>query len=226
MLLETWTKLSNDSFKASLCLKLVIIISELIFISPFKKRSFTAFSKSSIPVFSFVEVLIILIVSFTFSFNSPIDIFDSRSDLLNNIIHFLFSINFIISKSFSSKGTEESTTYIIRSASFVYFFAFSTPIFSIISSALRMPAVSITCKLISWSLIFSSIISLVVPAISVTIAFSSPANIFNKEDLPAFGFPTITVFTPSFIIFPFSVVDNNLSILNIKSFIFKFNLSG
>lgn len=43
-----------------------------------------------------------------------------------------------------------------------------------------------------------------VPAISVTIAFSSPTSTFKKEDFPAFGLPTITVLIPSLSTFPFS----------------------
>lgn len=60
------------------------------------------------------------------------------------------------------------------------------------------------------SLILSSITSRVVPAISVTIAFSSPTRILSKEDLPAFGLPTITVLIPSFNIFPLSALSYNL----------------
>ena len=37
----------------------------------------------------------------------------------------------------------------------------------------------------------------VVPAISVTIAASLPANAFNRLDLPALGRPAITTFIPS-----------------------------
>ena len=36
--------------------------------------------------------------------------------------------------------------------------------------------------------------SLVVPAISVTIALSLPTSTFKSDDFPAFGFPMITVF--------------------------------
>ena len=52
----------------------------------------------------------------------------------------------------------------------------------------------------------SSNVSLVVPAMSVTIARSFPVNTFNTEDFPAFGFPKITVQIPSLIIFPSSAV--------------------
>ena len=42
--------------------------------------------------------------------NSSKDTFESRSDLLYKIILFLSLINSKISRSFSSRGTEESTT--------------------------------------------------------------------------------------------------------------------
>ena len=57
-------------------------------------------------------------------------------------------------------------------------------------------------RLSSW--MCSSSVSLVVPAISVTMARSSPTSTFIREDFPAFGFPTITVRIPSRIIFPSS----------------------
>ena len=46
--------------------------------------------------------------------------------------------------------------------------------------------------------IFSETVSLVVPGIDVTIALSYPDNRFNKDDLPTFGLPAITVLTPFF----------------------------
>ncbi len=51
----------------------------------------------------------------------------------------------------------------------------------------------------------SSITSLVVPGISVTIALFSPKIELSSEDLPTFGFPTITVFKPSLSIFHFQL---------------------
>ena len=52
-------------------------------------------------------------------------------------------------------------------------------------------------RIISLITILSSIISLVVPGISVTIAFSLLASILRSDDLPALGLPTITVLIPS-----------------------------
>ena len=82
--------------------------------------------------------------------------------------------------------------------------AFSTPIFSTTSDVSRIPAVSTKIKLKSPSIICSSRVSLVVPAISVTIALCLPDNALSKDDFPAFGFPTITVRIPSVKTFPLS----------------------
>ena len=113
-----------------------------------------------------------------------------------------------------------------RSALFKYFFARSTPIFSTTSSVSRIPAVSIMFNIIPFKLICSSRTSLVVPAISVTIAFSSPTREFKREDFPAFGFPTITVEIPSFNIFPLSLFASSLSIFFITSDTIPDSFSG
>ena len=80
---------------------------------------------------------------------------------------------------------------------------------SITSSVSRMPAVSIIFKVTSFRRILSSIASLVVPAMSVTIARSCPIKALSREDLPTFGFPRMTVLTPSLIILPSSALSNN-----------------
>ena len=79
---------------------------------------------------------------------------------------------------------------------------FWIPIFSISSSDFRIPAVSVKRKEISLIIKESSIASLVVPAISETIAYSSFNNVFNKVDLPTFGQPSIVTGIPVFIAFP------------------------
>ena len=66
----------------------------------------------------------------------------------------------------------------------------------------------ITNKIVSpteSSAIFPSTMSLVVPSMSVTIAFSSSSNLFNKDDFPTLGFPIMPTFIPSFISLPFSL---------------------
>ena len=63
----------------------------------------------------------------------------------------------------------------------------------------------------------SSIASLVVPAISVTIALFSPNIEFNRDDFPTFGLPIITVFSPSLNIFPLSDVSYSFFISRLIS---------
>jgi len=117
----------------------------------------------------------------------------------------------IISISLSSSFVELSTTYIMRSASFANLLDLSTPSFSTISSVCLIPAVSMSFSMIPWMFICSSRVSLVVPAMSVTMALSSPNKVFRRLDFPAFGLPSITVFTPSVNILPLSTLVNNLS---------------
>ena len=78
---------------------------------------------------------------------------------------------------------------ITTSASSAALIDLSIPIFSIILSVFRIPAVSIILTGIPSICINSSIVSLVVPSISVTIARSVFNIAFKSEDLPAFGFP-------------------------------------
>ena len=145
--------------------------------------------------------------------------------MFNKTIAFLSFRKSIITKSFSSKAVDESITYIIKSALTAYSFAFSTPICSITSEVSLIPAVSIRFRIIPLRLICSSNTSLVVPAISVTIARSVPTKALSKEDLPAFGFPRITVLIPSFKIFPLSEVSSNFCILDIFSEIIEYRFT-
>ena len=160
------------------------------------------------------------------SLRSSSEIRFSRSDLFNRMIAFFPSNKEIIFRSSSSRFPEASTTYRIISAFTAYFLARSTPIFSTISCVSWIPAVSIIFRLIPCRLIVSCRASLVVPAISVTMALSSPNSIFRREDLPAFGFPTMTVEIPSFISLPLSAVSNNFSICFSNFFTFTDNCSG
>ena len=86
------------------------------------------------------------------------------------------------------------------------------PICSIKSSVSCIPAVSVITTGIPLTEIVSSMVSLVVPGISVTIALFSPIRAFIREDLPTLGFPTIETLSPSFKIFPVSAVFKRLSI--------------
>jgi len=83
------------------------------------------------------------------------------------------------------------------------FLLLSTPIFSTISVVSLIPAVSIKLIATPFKVIVPSTISLVVPGISVTIAFSSSSKLFKILLLPTFGLPIIATFTPSLISLPF-----------------------
>ena len=76
------------------------------------------------------------------------------------------------------------------------------PILSTTSFVSRIPAVSINLKPIPPIDISSSIVSLVVPAISLTMARSSFNKAFSKVDFPTLGSPTIATGIPFLITFP------------------------
>ena len=65
-----------------------------------------------------------------------------------------------------------------------------------------IPAVSINLKLIPPMLISSSMVSLVVPAISLTMARCSFKRAFKRVDLPTLGSPTMATGIPFFKTFP------------------------
>ena len=62
---------------------------------------------------------------------------------------------------------------------------------------LRIPAVSIRVYISPSYFSAESIVSLVVPAISLTIERSLFNNLFKSEDFPAFGLPRIAMLSPS-----------------------------
>jgi hypothetical protein len=66
-----------------------------------------------------------------------------------------------------------------------------------------IPAVSINRNKIPSMFINSSIVSLVVPAMSLTIALFSFNKLFSNVLLPALGFPTMATRTPFRITFPY-----------------------
>ena len=109
-----------------------------------------------------------------------------------------------ISRSSFDNSLVASNIAIIKSASFAISLDLFIPIFSTSSVASLIPAVSISFIGIPFILTNSSIESLVVPANSVTIALSSFRIAFRRDDFPAFGFPIIAVFIPSYNNFPLS----------------------
>ena len=79
---------------------------------------------------------------------------------------------------------------------------FAVAFFSIFVALLLTPAVSINLTGRPWIWNFTSIASRVVPGMFETRALSSDNIELNKLDLPALGFPVITIVAPSVISFP------------------------
>ena len=82
----------------------------------------------------------------------------------------------------------------------------SMPICSTTSSVSRRPAVSMMWTGTPSRVICSRTVSRVVPAMSVTMAISSPAKALSRLDLPTLGAPTRTTFMPSRKIAPCSAL--------------------
>ena len=96
-----------------------------------------------------------------------------------------------------STGSFSSTTKAMLQLE-ISLLVFSIPISSILFRVFRIPAVSNRLMLFPFKFSLTSITSRVVPFMFVTIALSYPTMQLNKEDFPAFGFPTITTRGRSF----------------------------
>lgn len=94
------------------------------------------------------------------------------------------------------------------------FFDFFTPSCSTISFVSLIPAVSIRFKVKPFKFREASTISLVVPGILVTIAFSSSISLFKILLFPTFGLPIIVTLIPVFN----SLLFWEFSIILVKSF--------
>ena len=101
-----------------------------------------------------------------------------------------------------SNNNFDDAIKIINPYEFIFSKVLPIPSDSILSVVSRIPAVSINRKRIPSKVISSSIVSRVVPGISETMARSSLSSALSKVDLPAFGRPAITVFTPVLITLP------------------------
>ena len=93
--------------------------------------------------------------------------------LVFSFVFSIISLSSFVNFSFAFKTTK------IRSASSIRERLLFTPIFSTLSSVFLIPAVSIILSAIPSKEIFPSTISLVVPSISVTIAFSYSKRLFK-----------------------------------------------
>ena len=129
---------------------------------------------------------------------------DLISDLLTNnmIFPLLFSRIFSNSESCFFKSWVESKMNNIILDSLAISNDFFIPKLSILSLVFLIPAVSINLNLKPPIFTSSSIASLVVPAISDTIAFSSLTKQFNKVDFPTLGVPRIATGMPFLITLP------------------------
>ena len=109
----------------------------------------------------------------------------------------------------------------------IIFKLLSTPICSTLSFVCLIPAVSIIFRVIPSKIKFPSTMSLVVPGISVTIAFSSSISEFKRLLFPTFGLPIIPTFIPSlitllssdFFIISYNFVLNSMTFGRILSFV-------
>ena len=95
-----------------------------------------------------------------------------------------------------------SKRYITNCACSIFWKVFLIPKPSISSVVSRIPAVSINRNPTPPIEISSSMVSRVVPAISLTIALSSFKSAFNKVDFPTFGSPTMATGIPFLSTFP------------------------
>lgn len=78
------------------------------------------------------------------------------------------------------------------------------PICSTVSLVVRMPAVSMKRKLMPSMSMQSSMVSLVVPCMSDTMARSSPRSWLRSVDLPALVLPIMATGMPCFMAWPVS----------------------
>ena len=120
------------------------------------------------------------------------------SVLLYTMIRVLSFVSSSRSSSCASSAWLLSSTTITSCASEIACKLRRIPICSTTSSVSRIPAVSIRFRVSPCKWICPSTISRVVPAISVTIAFSSSSSAFKRLLFPTFGLPTIAVLMPSF----------------------------
>ena len=147
-------------------------------------------------------------------------IFCSKSDLFNTmiVVFFNLSVNCVdispcegetlrpliegkratCGEGVTTLFVDPSRTYRQISLSLIEFLASSTPIASITFSVSRNPAVSEILTGRPLIKIFSLIMSLVVPGMSVTIARSVPKIAFSSDDFPTFGEPAIVILIPLF----------------------------
>ena len=169
---------------------------------PVMRASIASFS-CSIPS-SFNNDVLIICAVFRYSFTSTSDTQGARSVLFKTAMQGFPSAAFIKEMSSSDRGRLLSRSSRTRSALLKASLLRSTPIASTTSDVSRMPAVSVSRRGMPRREICSSIVSRVVPGMSVTMLRCSPRKRFISEDLPTLGLPTMATERPSRRIFPSS----------------------
>ncbi len=124
----------------------------------------------------------------------------------------------LLNASVSTSGFSTFTIQITVCAFFIASIVRFIPRFSILSSVALIPAVSIRRNSNPSMYIFSSIVSRVVPGMSLTIARSSLRMAFISVDFPTFGLPIIATGMPFLMVFPDANEEVKLSICSFISF--------
>ena len=91
------------------------------------------------------------------------------------------------------------------------------PMLSTTSLLSLSPAVSTKRRVIPFHSRVSSMLSRVVPAMSVTIALSRPVSALSREDFPTLVSPTIATVMPFFTTDPARQVDSSFSVLSMSA---------
>ena len=146
----------------------------------------------------------------------PLPSASGRSSLLYIIMDGLPCAISRSSLSSEERAVLRSSTISSRSALLKASLLRSMPMLSTLSEESLIPAVSTKRRVSPRRLICSSMVSLVVPGISVTMLLSSLKRRFIREDFPTLGLPTMAVRSPSLTILPSEEDSFNF---NISSFI-------
>ena len=190
---------------------------------PWNTSSLICSFKVSIPIFCDMEVWMTISPAMdgsSFGFQT-----EGKSVLLSRRILFFSLLCSKIIWSSSVRGRLKSRSTRTKSACCMISLERLTPICSTMSSVSRIPAVSMMRRGTPSMVIISSMISRVVPSISVTMARCSCKISFRREDLPTFGFPMMAVFSPSFSNRPVSKVSRSCFISVWQRSILSFNSS-
>ena len=142
----------------------------------------------------------------------------NKSDLFSTIVLF-FSL--LIFFQFLASKTSKTMSADLPASSALF-----TPSCSISSSACLSPAVSRTFIGKPSIVMFSETMSLVVPALLLTIALSLPQILLKSDDFPTFGSPIIVITSPFLTLIPILVCSISFSKLSFASSSMDKSVSG